>query len=483
MKDSTFHRALRHRLTAVFVSLTLGLIIVFPTVAGAMTGYTPKTGAFIRVSTDSVPMEDPIDDFIGFRQFGLVAYIIHDGSRIGLNDNLIVPFADIIGSPFEPMIGNFDPAKDKYFPRVSYSCGPRPLSCDLGGSCSTFSKSCDLQANVSDYVQQYGFYGLNNTESIWANSETKLKAPVLNITAFYLEPDLSDYSPSLWGHDWAHPETNEHPFQDPTNAHYTFNNKLYDQAYLKANGRCQPNSEFYQWGFSYIQLFIVAVAIFIWSVGMGILWLQAEINLPLVSSRFAGRGDTGTGIPKGCWSRLLHLASEMNQDLSLLPQVNAGNQHLEKTMMTDDELKEVINKQLKGGKVSFSFFRASSSFESGGLSPCPVNSHPVVGLWKFCLQNKKMALWWSLAFGFHMVVMFLTFLEQQGVEFMSDLVRWGYRSIFPESWSLVLASWVACLGLSCLLFVQKIRWMWWYIPLAWVAIVVGFLHAVGILLK
>ncbi|KAK3984074.1 hypothetical protein QBC44DRAFT_389537 [Cladorrhinum sp. PSN332] len=380
MRDSSFYRAFRHRLIAAFVCFTLVLIIAFPTVASAMSGYAPTTAAFITVSTGS----STVDDFISFRQFEIVAYIIHDGGRIGMTDDLVVPYVDRQGKPatYDPVMiyEDREAFKDQPYRHILDSCNA-PTTESFGGSCSP--ELCKLQLTTSKYVEQYGFYGLNNTESKWGNS-TILQAPALNITAFYLMPSLFR---NLWGHDWAHPNTSLRPFQNPENIRYSFNNKLYNLTYMQANGRCQPDSDIYQWGFSYIQLFIVAVIMLIWSIGMAILWLQANINLPLAN--FPG------GIPKG-WRRLLHLACEMNREFE--------GEKIQLKDPTDKQLAAVIDKHLQGGKVSFK-------------SPTALTK-PHLSLGRFYTQNMRMALWWTVVFGMHVAAMCLAFLDHHGLEFI-----------------------------------------------------------------
>jgi hypothetical protein len=90
VKDASFYRALRHKTVVVFTILSLALIVSFPTLASAMTGYTMKTDAYVK--------DTPGDDgnFIRFSQFEKVAYIIHDAwriGRIGMTGNLLVPYS------------------------------------------------------------------------------------------------------------------------------------------------------------------------------------------------------------------------------------------------------------------------------------------------------------------------------------------------------------------------------------------------------
>lgn len=60
-----------------FMVITMSLTLVFPTLASAMTGYSPRNAAYVR---------DYNDNLAAFSRFHPVMYIIQDGSRIGLAD-------------------------------------------------------------------------------------------------------------------------------------------------------------------------------------------------------------------------------------------------------------------------------------------------------------------------------------------------------------------------------------------------------------
>jgi hypothetical protein len=82
-RDFTTRRGLRSRLAMACIVLTMIFILVWPTLAGAMTGYTPANRAFVRASDNNL---------IPFANFSTVAYVIHDGWRVNLTGNYLVPF-------------------------------------------------------------------------------------------------------------------------------------------------------------------------------------------------------------------------------------------------------------------------------------------------------------------------------------------------------------------------------------------------------
>lgn len=83
-------------------------------------------------------------------------------------------------------------------------------------------------------VSQYGFYGLNNTESNWTYTNVTLAAPALNISAFYID-QTSEYEFS-----WS--TSSLLPFTNWSNMAYMYDNKTYDLTYIQSgNGLCQPS--------------------------------------------------------------------------------------------------------------------------------------------------------------------------------------------------------------------------------------------------
>lgn len=88
-------------------------------------------------------------------------------------------------------------------------------------------------------ARSYGFYGLSNSSSIWGFPNTTLSAPVLNISAFYIDGSLS----RIYGKDWVDPRTGTTWFSDWSNMTYAYNNVTYSvQSLEKDNiGQCQPD--------------------------------------------------------------------------------------------------------------------------------------------------------------------------------------------------------------------------------------------------
>ena len=77
-RDFASKRGLRSKVAMTFMIITMVFIMVFPTLAGAMTGYTANNQAVIKFGNGT---QSP---FGRFRQ--LVA-VIHDGERVNLTAN------------------------------------------------------------------------------------------------------------------------------------------------------------------------------------------------------------------------------------------------------------------------------------------------------------------------------------------------------------------------------------------------------------
>jgi len=105
-------------------------------------------------------------------------------------------------------------------------------------------------------------YSLRSNRSstfVFDGKVTELEAPSLNITFLSTgKPELS-ISPGL------------------VHYYYSLDNSrqgiLYDSEYVHTHGSCKP-SETYQWGFSYIFLFMVSIFNFVWACIMAGMWFD-----------------------------------------------------------------------------------------------------------------------------------------------------------------------------------------------------------------
>lgn len=134
----------------------------------------------------------------------------------------------------------------------------------------------------------YGFFGHNDTNSTFNNGDRtfRLSAPSLNISAlsanyscFWGPGSSFDPTTCFFGAGWQDPRSQEYPFKGPDNVAFTISNSndKYDINYIKANGVCQQLST-YQWGFSFLLLFVFMLFTAVWALGTYVLWRDAYLN-------------------------------------------------------------------------------------------------------------------------------------------------------------------------------------------------------------
>ncbi|KAI2463291.1 hypothetical protein F4781DRAFT_440783 [Annulohypoxylon bovei var. microspora] len=223
-----FHRGLRSKIAMSFMIWSMLFLMAWPTIAGAMTGYTTVREALVL---------DYEGHYVPFREFQPIAYVIHDGWRVNLTGNYIVSLFGSGRIATDPIINYWDSSFNG--------------ACSFGGP-SELGIDCSVQEAVSDYVSSYGFFGLRHTTSTFRGS--KIPSPVLNISAFYINPN-GDFNGSSW-------------FGNLSNAAFIWSNQTYSFAYVMKNGSCQPTQvNGLKWGFSFIQVFLALLSLTIWTIG------------------------------------------------------------------------------------------------------------------------------------------------------------------------------------------------------------------------
>ncbi|KAF5523617.1 hypothetical protein CGCA056_v004401 [Colletotrichum aenigma] len=337
MRDFSRSHGLRSRFAMIFMVLVAIFILLFPTLGSAMSGYQANSGAFIR---------GPDGEMLKFSDFDMIAYIIHDGDRVNLTKDYPVTFARS-NYDTEQLLGN---TLDGYYPNSWYSWSYYGSSnCEEDQEYSNEERNkqwqeryplncrCSLHGSVSNYTKKHGFFGLKNNNSIFMKQT--LSSPTLNISAFYLPERYK----TIFGNNWTDPRTNTQPFSDRSKVTYTYNmgNDTYDLNYIRSNGTCQPVTEIdkinasaretYQWGFSYIQLFIMLLLLILWTLGMSAMWVKSHMTM-----RMRGRFDK----PKG-FKGVLELAAAIRKEL----------QESNPDDLTHDQLSEEIKKRLRGGTI------------------------------------------------------------------------------------------------------------------------------------
>ncbi|KAK3987144.1 hypothetical protein QBC44DRAFT_246574 [Cladorrhinum sp. PSN332] len=378
-----------------FMGFTLLMSMVFPTAASAMTGYTPRMEAFVKDKFGNA--------LIQFSDFDLLAYKIIDGQRIALTPQSMVPY----------------PARET----------GRALPVPTHDNQQQFRYRCAQRAFTNSHpdVREYGFRGLEQRNSTFGKMEclgsfglpggpTTLPPPTLNIEASYIGPSRTNMP--FYSYDWMSP-TGEHPFRNKSKIAFLEGNRTYSVQDIMDKGRCQPVSDEYQWGFSFLQLFFFTSTLLIWTIGINLLWIKTEINLPL--SQYPSE------VPQG-WQCILYMAKRMRKDLKALGVQSA-------TGMTDKQLRDLIETKLDGGQISFGAVPMLEGDADG---------HNVTGLRRWIWAWCKAEAGWAFAFVFHL-----------GAFLALVLLSLLWRPV----WMLLVASWVGNMTLL-LVILLELRRLW-----------------------
>jgi hypothetical protein len=245
-------------------------VLAFPTLMAAMTGYITTFEAYVR-DTDGVQV--PSGDF------DAVAYIIRDAWRLR-HESILNPW----------VIAESDQLNKQKVLDCQYHCTYQPgvtnASLDLPADpnfelrlwepfWNRMENKTELAkgngtGTVSDFTIQYWQY-LKNRTSTWSERggrTVELEAPTLRIEQYSgRETGVERIDRSRNWHSllWVRDATNFSSGQP----------YMYDFNYILENSSCQP-TETYQWGFSYIFLFMVSIFNFIWSCIMVGMWFDTS---------------------------------------------------------------------------------------------------------------------------------------------------------------------------------------------------------------
>ncbi|OBS29478.1 hypothetical protein FPOA_03415 [Fusarium poae] len=307
-----FRRGLASKLAMWIMALTLSFILAFPTIAGSMTGYTAFNDLYITSSDDRL---------FPFNSVRPIAYVVHDGDRTAnFTKDYIVPWRS----------------------GITYArSGRKMMFWDFcfGYNETWYDGTCDLQRNVSYYIQQYGFNSPGNERTRSGDNMTEfcgetIDGPPLNISAYYLPDDFYWRSNSSKN---ATIKTN--PYPDRTKMLFTVDNDMYNLTQLFDNGVCQPAKDKdavqrYQWGFSFLQLYIVTILLLLWSLALVALWKTSHDMLKL-NHRETTSQD---------WKGLLDLTDKIRMQVD-----QAG---IDIDSLSDKQLEYEIQEVLQGGSIS-----------------------------------------------------------------------------------------------------------------------------------
>ncbi|KAF5718972.1 hypothetical protein FGLOB1_1386 [Fusarium globosum] len=294
-----------------FIVWSALFILAFPTFTSSMTGYTPYNKAYVNGTTGKL---------VQFSEISPVAYLIRDGDRVdGLSKDypvLWIGNSTAIAKP--PSLGLFDTCYDWDDPLVE----------------------CQLQRDVSEYAQLYGFDGKGSRETqngqrTYFRNKT-LNWPPLNIKAFNL-PNYAFYWNRTGDISGRASSDYLNPYRDRSALTFLVEDSLYNVKEVQTEGICQPiksgKSIKYQWGFSFFQFFVMAILLQLWSIGLFVLWTTTHLTLK--------RNNIGASAEG--WRGLLKLTDNIKEQM-----VSVG---LNWENLTDKELHYEVQHLLTGGPV------------------------------------------------------------------------------------------------------------------------------------
>ncbi|WDK12574.1 hypothetical protein CGRA01v4_03854 [Colletotrichum graminicola] len=356
-RDFVRSRGLQSRVMMTIMVFVAVFILLFPTLGSAMTGYSANNDAYIIGYDGSLKP---------FSDFKVAAYVIHEAHRINMTGDVVLTYYAVR----DPTSYNRY-SENSLFLRYSSSCMEDHSSgrgywrsSQEGTPSVPVGDRCSMHRNVSDYVQKYGFYGLEDKESTWMGRS--LPAPILNISATWLLP-----SGEMYGWNWTDPRTGQQPFKDGNQATYAFGNEIYPLSYVKGYGSCQPTRErdsiaesvreSYEWGFSYLQLFILITLLLVWTLCIAYMWIKARLTM---------RMRRTYDVPKE-YKGVLELSDAIRKQL----------QESDPDDLSHNQLREEIKKRLGGGSIELDRVDAPETYDLWR------------GTWAYCKDEK----WWLFA--------------------------------------------------------------------------------------
>lgn len=119
----------------------------------------------------------------------------------------------------------------------------------------------------------------------------------------------------------------------------------------------------YRWGFSFLQLLVFVILLFIWTIGIYTIWLRTHFTMALRQRH----PDDISGEHRA----VIELADAMQRELDI--------HDVHPSLLRERELREQVNEQLKGGAISYAYAKANV---------------PTYHMWKAFKSWLKKEKWW-----------------------------------------------------------------------------------------
>ncbi|KAI0582429.1 hypothetical protein Ptr902_00693 [Pyrenophora tritici-repentis] len=176
-------------------------------------------------------------------------------------------------------------------------------------------------------VRRYGLDGKVANPSVFMGQE--LPPPVVNISTFYLNYQLAKKS-----------VTRKITYYEKSkdDMRWAYGNSTYKWEDLEQRGRCQAVLD-YQWGFSFIQLFMMVIILIIWTIGILVMWRRSQSTV----KRRARKEVAGEN------KAILELSYTMRRQLS----EHTREEGEDDSTITESVLSDRIKKDLQGGSISY----------------------------------------------------------------------------------------------------------------------------------
>ncbi|KAF2676643.1 hypothetical protein K458DRAFT_379709 [Lentithecium fluviatile CBS 122367] len=314
MRDFSVRKGFQSKIATAFILATMIFTLAFPTLASAMTGYTAALKAYVPDHQNA--------NYIRFDKFEPAVYMIHDGDRINKTKDFVVtdigvgdPILDIQENStlYTSYCGIYRRVQEggRYYNEI--------FDHDFDYYGDERISDCLVVNNVSNYYRDWYFRSGSSSSTFMGQI---LDPPILNITPYYI------YDPSIYGWDFI--------TQGVSKMAWSWSNETYDYAYVTAKGTCQSTGH-YQWGFSFIQLFVMNIMLLVWAIGILTMWAVTRMTM-----RKRGRRAIA-----GEHKATLELAASMNKELFI---ENADLQSL-----SEQDIKERIT-NVAGGNIAYSLF-------------------------------------------------------------------------------------------------------------------------------
>ena len=179
--------------------------------------------------------------------------------------------------------------------------------------------------------------GYTDFASTWTFNNITIDVPALGLNVTLFLPFDGPYAPLR-------------DIFEPQQQYYAIDGRqgtLYNSSYIKAHSSCKP-SETYQWGFSYIFLFMISIFNFLWSVIMVCMWLDIRRGSRMYKS----------GRRPGLLRSVLDLSSAIREELGTEAE-NMGEADLRKQLTISGGALVVPVEELKVSRTRVGGLEAS----------------------------------------------------------------------------------------------------------------------------